>query len=278
MSRTVAALLLFGISFGYLEAAVVVYLRAIYDPIRERVHPGRPAGDLFPLISPEQLHAAGPENTKRLGIEIGREAATIIMLAAVGLAAGRNFNQRMAAFSIAFGLWDISFYAFLKLMLGWPQSLFTWDILFLIPLPWVGPGAGARSHFTHLDRLRIVLAAARRHAGQGLAMAGDDYWRIGCDSLVRLGFSKHHRGRPAESVQLAVVSGGPRHRAGGFYCRSKESRISGISNTARFLMAAAFARKRAKLTGASSSSNPRSISRNDFNTTPACISRIHSVL
>jgi hypothetical protein len=139
MSRTVAALLLFGISFGYLEAAVVVYLRAIYDPIRERVHPGRPAGDLFPLISPEQLHAAGPENTKRLGIEIGREAATILMLAAVGLAAGRNFNQRMAAFSIAFGLWDISFYVFLKLMLGWPQSLFTWDILFLIPLPWVGP-------------------------------------------------------------------------------------------------------------------------------------------
>jgi len=139
MHRTVAALLLFGISFGYLEAAVVVYLRAIYDPIRERIHPGRPAGDLFPLISPQQLEATGPENSRRLGIEIGREAATIVMLAAFGLAAGRNFNQRMAAFSIAFGLWDISFYAFLRLMIGWPQSLFTWDILFLIPLPWVGP-------------------------------------------------------------------------------------------------------------------------------------------
>jgi hypothetical protein len=139
MYRTVAALLLFGVSFGYLEAAVVVYLRAIYDPIRERIHPGRPAGDLFPLISPQQLQAAGPENARRLAIEIGREAATILMLAAFGLAAGRNFNQRMAAFAIAFGLWDISFYAFLKLTIGWPQSLFTWDILFLIPLPWVGP-------------------------------------------------------------------------------------------------------------------------------------------
>jgi hypothetical protein len=139
MYRTVVALLLFGISFGYLEAAVVVYLRAIYDPIREHIHPGRNPGDLFPLISPQELAAAGPENTRRLTIEIGREAATILMLAAFGLAAGRNFNQRMAAFAVAFGLWDVSFYAFLKLMIGWPESLLTWDILFLIPLPWVGP-------------------------------------------------------------------------------------------------------------------------------------------
>lgn len=139
MARTVAALLLFGISFGYLEAAVVVYLRAIYDPIRQRVHPGIGPNDLFPLISPEQLAASGPESTRRLGIEIGREAATILMLAAFGIAAGRNFSQRMAAFAVAFGLWDVFFYVFLKLMIGWPQSVFTWDILFLIPLPWVGP-------------------------------------------------------------------------------------------------------------------------------------------
>jgi hypothetical protein len=139
MTRTVAALFLFGISFGYLEAAVVVYLRAIYDPIRHRLHPDRPAGELFPLISPQELADAGPENPRRLLIEIGREASTIAMLAAIGLAAGRNFSQRMAAFAIVFGLWDIFFYVFLRLMIHWPQSLFTWDILFLIPLPWVGP-------------------------------------------------------------------------------------------------------------------------------------------
>jgi len=139
MTRTVAALVLFGISFGYLEAAVVVYLRAIYDPIRHRLHPERAAGDLFPLISPQQLADAGPENPRRLLIEIGREAATIAMLAGFGMAAGRNFNERMAAFAVVFGLWDIFFYLFLKLMIAWPQSLFTWDILFLIPLPWVGP-------------------------------------------------------------------------------------------------------------------------------------------
>ena len=139
MTRTVAALLLFGISFGYLEAAVVVYLRAIYDPIRHSLHPDRPKGELFPLISPQELADAGSENPRRLLIEIGREAATIAMLAAFGLAAGRNFNQRMAAFAVVFGLWDIFFYVFLRLTIHWPQSLFTWDILFLIPLPWVGP-------------------------------------------------------------------------------------------------------------------------------------------
>jgi hypothetical protein len=139
MARSIAALLLFGISFGYLEAAVVVYLRAIYDPIRQHIHPTISPGDLFPLISPEQLAASGPENTRRLAIEIGREAATIMMLVTIGIVAGRNFHQRMAAFSVVFGLWDLFYYVFLKLTIDWPASLFTWDILFLIPLPWVGP-------------------------------------------------------------------------------------------------------------------------------------------
>lgn len=139
MRRSTAALVLFGLAFGYVEAAVVVYLRAIYDPIRQQIHPERRPAELFPLISPEQLAAAGPEHTRRLAIEIGREAATIAMLAAFGIAAGRNRNERLAAFAVAFGLWDISFYAWLKAMIHWPESLFTWDILFLIPLPWVGP-------------------------------------------------------------------------------------------------------------------------------------------
>ncbi len=139
MSRIVTALLLFAISFGYLEAAVVVYLRAIYDPIRQRIHPERRPNDLFPLITQDQLLAAGPENERRLIIELGREFATIAMLAGFALASGRNFNERMAAFAVAFGLWDISFYAFLKIMIHWPESLNTWDILFLIPLPWIGP-------------------------------------------------------------------------------------------------------------------------------------------
>jgi hypothetical protein len=139
MRRAVAALFLFGISFGYVEAAVVVYLRAIYDPIREQLHPERGPHDLFPLITSQELANAGPENPRRLVIEIGREAATMLMLGAVALAIARNLHQWIAAFAIVFGVWDVTFYAFLKLMIHWPESLSTWDILFLIPLPWVGP-------------------------------------------------------------------------------------------------------------------------------------------
>src|SRR5277367_3067908 len=111
MPRLIAALVLFGISFGYVEAAVVVYLRSIYDPLRERLHPGREPGQLFPLISTRELAAAGPDNPRRLGIEIGREAATMAMLAGFALAAGGNLRECVAAFAIAFGIWDISFYA-----------------------------------------------------------------------------------------------------------------------------------------------------------------------
>src|SRR5439155_23651316 len=136
---TVLSMLLFGIAFGYLEAAVVSYLRALHEPARQRFYPGRPPGELFPLLTIEQAQAAGPEQPKTLIIEIGREAATIAMLAAIALAVADNAGQWAAAFAIAFGTWDIAFYAFLKLLLDWPASLLTWDILFLIPIPWVGP-------------------------------------------------------------------------------------------------------------------------------------------
>jgi hypothetical protein len=137
-NRTVIALLVFGTAFGYLEAAVVAYLRRLHEPVRQRFHPGRPPGDLFPLLTLDQLRASA-EQERTLVTEIGREAATIIMLAAVALAVARNAGQWAAAFVIAFGTWDITFYVFLKLLLGWPASLFTWDILFLLPVPWAGP-------------------------------------------------------------------------------------------------------------------------------------------
>jgi hypothetical protein len=63
----------------------------------------------------------------------------MVMLGSVALAVASNLSEWTAAFVIAFGVWDIAFYGFLKLMIHWPESLRTWDILFLIPLPWVGP-------------------------------------------------------------------------------------------------------------------------------------------
>src|SRR6202050_1551890 len=137
--RTAAGLILFGISFGYVEAAVVVYLRALYDPLRHTLHPDRPAGELFPLITEDQLQRAAPEKSWLLGVEVAREAATMIMLASVALVAARDRPLWLPSFAIAFGTWDLSFYAFLKLLLQWPSSIMTWDILFLIPVPWVAP-------------------------------------------------------------------------------------------------------------------------------------------
>lgn len=138
-SRAVLALLLFGMAFGYLEAAVVSYLRLLHEPARQRFYPGRAPGDLFPLLTLHQLRSAGSEQQQMLAVEIGREAATIVMLAAVALAVAKNAGQWVAAFAIAFGTWDIGFYIFLRVLLSWPASLFTWDILFLIPVPWAGP-------------------------------------------------------------------------------------------------------------------------------------------
>src|SRR5258708_16072440 len=96
MYRIVAALILFGNSFGYVEAAVVVYLRDIYDPLRHRLHPDRPPNDLFPLVSFEELEASGPSNVRRLVIEIGPQAATILMPAPLAPASGLPLLHSLA--------------------------------------------------------------------------------------------------------------------------------------------------------------------------------------
>ncbi len=118
--KTVLWLCLFAIAMGFLESAVVIYLRELYYP----------NGFKFPL----QII---PPNIAR--VELCRELATIIMLIGVSYLAGSTKLIRFAYFLIAFAVWDLFYYIFLFLFLGWPQSLFTWDILFLIPVPWTGP-------------------------------------------------------------------------------------------------------------------------------------------
>jgi hypothetical protein len=137
--RQLLALVLFGTTFGYLEAAVVSYLRYLQEPIRHRFYPARPVGDLFPLLTAEQAAVGGEQQRKVFITEIGREAATIMMLSAVALTMSTNLGHWAAAFAVAFGAWDITFYLFLKVLLSWPASLFTWDILFIVPVPWVAP-------------------------------------------------------------------------------------------------------------------------------------------
>lgn len=109
-----------GIAFGFVEAAVVVYLRA--------------ATGLLPV---PQAHgpAALPENLVR--IECFREAATMVMLGGIAWLAGQNFKARAAAFLWTFAFWDFFYYVWLRLTIGWPGSLASSDILFLIPVPWI---------------------------------------------------------------------------------------------------------------------------------------------
>ncbi|CAN5909956.1 hypothetical protein BH11BAC7_BH11BAC7_06040 [soil metagenome] len=120
ITKTIFWLTFFSIAMGYLETAVVVYVRKLYYP----------DGFEFPLV---------PVSHDIAITEFWREAATLVMLVGIGILAGKNAAQRFVFFLYAFAIWDIFYYVFLYVLLGWPQSLFTWDILFIIPVPWVGP-------------------------------------------------------------------------------------------------------------------------------------------
>jgi len=116
----ILAIIAFAIVMAWIESAVVVYLREIYN-IRDITR------DLITEVD------------QFTQIEIGREFATLIMLAAIGFLAGKNGQERIGYSCIAFGFWDIFYYIWLHVFIGWPESLLDWDILFLIPLPWWGP-------------------------------------------------------------------------------------------------------------------------------------------
>jgi hypothetical protein len=112
---------IYAIAMAAVESAVVVYLRALH-PV------DAPVAALLARI-PDRL----------ITIEIGREAATLIMLLALAVLTGRSPWERFLWFSLAFGIWDIFYYVWLWVFIGWPPSLFTWDVLFLIPVPWLAP-------------------------------------------------------------------------------------------------------------------------------------------
>jgi len=119
-TRTILLVTCFAIAFAFVESSVVVYLRQIFYP----------GGFAFPLK---------PGITSEIAVEVSREFATIVMLVVVGWIAGANRWQRFSYFLIGFGIWDIFYYVWLKVILNWPVSLTDWDILFLIPVPWIGP-------------------------------------------------------------------------------------------------------------------------------------------
>ena len=116
-----AIVVTFAIAMAWVEAPAVFYIRALVD-----------------RIQPYQANPL-PINGALGNVELCREAATLVMLGAVGMLAGRAWRQRAGYAALAFGVWDIFYYVFLRLISGWPKTVFDWDILFLLPLPWWGP-------------------------------------------------------------------------------------------------------------------------------------------
>ena len=140
MSNLIVAL--FAIAFGVEEAIIVLYLR--------------------------MLPANGPSVVT---IESWRELCTIVVLVAVAWLAGNRADSRFRAFLIAFGVWDITYYAALWLTSGTP-ALTSQDVLFLIPVPWIAPVWAAMSFAAALMLLGLFgIARGRgRLVGAGLAI------------------------------------------------------------------------------------------------------------
>lgn len=120
ISRNLLWVTLFSVAMGMLESSVVIYLRELYYP----------AGFQFPLKATSYIIAV---------TELFRELSTLIMLLGIAILVGKNKQERFAWFIYSFAIWDIFYYVFLYLIISWPATLLDWDILFLLPMMWVGP-------------------------------------------------------------------------------------------------------------------------------------------
>jgi hypothetical protein len=150
----------YAIAMAYVESAAVLYLRTIYGGI-DPVAPRHTMFDPLPDF---------------VWIEIGREAATMVMLGAVAWLAARGVAGRIGAFALAFGVWDIFYYVFLWVFAGWPASPLAPDILFVIPLPWWGPVLTPML----LAAIMVVAggAAMARELGDGLPRPSQSVWLL----------------------------------------------------------------------------------------------------
>jgi hypothetical protein len=116
-------LAIFGIAMAHLEGVVVVYLRKALG-----------------MLDSESNKESIEKFPKRfLSIEMTREAATIIMLLVIACLTGVSWAERGVFFLWTFAFWDLFYYISLYILIKWPPSLNTIDVLFLIPKPWIAP-------------------------------------------------------------------------------------------------------------------------------------------
>jgi len=132
-------IVIFGVAFGFVEAAVVYYLRTLI-----KFHQNYSISHYKVLLNLGFITFVQPAHSlllnHRIGdVEVARESATIVMLAALSFVAARRWPQRLGAFLVSFACWDLAYYLFLRVIDDWPRSLFSRDVFFLIPVTWIGP-------------------------------------------------------------------------------------------------------------------------------------------
>ena len=210
--RTYLALWIVGLTIGWFEASVVVDLRALYYP----------NGFTFPLVVMP---------TRLLGVEVAREVCSLVLLAAIAWLAGQRRAERLGAFLLLFGVWDLVYYVVLKLVLDWPagMDLGTWDILFLIPLPWTGPiwaPALVAAEFVAIGSYLLFTGERERHyngldililAGSAFVVVGSFLveWRAVIESRVPENF-------PETMFFVGVLLGTSRF----IYCEGRARRVA----------------------------------------------------
>jgi hypothetical protein len=137
--KKLCSLILFGIAFGFVEASVVSYLRALIPYNSSYI-----AGTYQVLLNLGVVSFIIPRTpvlpTSSLMItEIFREFSTIVMLTVISYLSAKKLRQGIGAFMVSFAVWDIFYYVFLRVLTGWPASFLDIDVYFLIPVAWVGP-------------------------------------------------------------------------------------------------------------------------------------------
>lgn len=116
-------LAVFGLAMAHFEGVVVVYLRKA----------------LGMLDSESNKESVGKIPDRFLKIEMTREAATIIMLVVIAIISGGTWVERGILFLWTFAFWDLFYYVSLYILIKWPPTFRTIDVLFLIPVPWIAP-------------------------------------------------------------------------------------------------------------------------------------------
>ena len=123
MTTKLLLLAVFGIAMAHFEGVVVVYLRKA----------------LGMLDSESNKESVEKIPRRYLKIEMTREASTIIMLVVIAYLTGGSWVEKGVFFLWTFAFWDLFYYLSLYILIKWPPTLTTIDVLFLIPKPWIAP-------------------------------------------------------------------------------------------------------------------------------------------